>query len=315
MPPSINRNSLWSLKHRLKLATGKIFSAVEQIRYSSCLPSPLSRCDVSSLIASSIESSEPILVSRLGSVESRILGEYTFSGSRFGRVSLAQAHINAGIFPSSQKGLSQAAIVLDQALLSVDLLAQWPSPYQARLISQPGLTPRYLCTLQDLEPWWAALSDPWTLSLQGKNVLIVHPFDETIRSQYHRRQMLFHDSRILPDFNLLTVRPPLTLCGLTAGFSTWSDALESLIASVQATEFDVALIACGAYGLPLASAVKSMGKPAIHLGGPLQLLFGIRGRRWEAMPDYEAMMNEHWVRPSAIEQPDLSQNVDGGCYW
>lgn len=312
---SNKRNFLWSFKHRLKQATRKISNTVDHIRYSTSLQSPLSRCDVSALISSSIQSCEPILVSRLGSVESRIVGEYTFCGSKFSRVSLAQAHTNAGIFPSSQKDLSEAAIVLEQALLSVDLLAQWSSPYQARLLSEPGMAPRHLCTLQDLEPWWTTLSAPWTFSLKGKNVLVVHPFAETIRSQYLRRQLLFHDSRILPDFNLLTVRPPLTLCGLTAGFSTWSDALESLISSVQATEFDVALIACGAYGLPLASAVKSMGKPAIHLGGPLQLLFGIRGRRWEAMPDYEAMMNEHWVRPSAIEQPELSQQVDGGCYW
>jgi hypothetical protein len=34
-------------------------------------------------------------------------------------------------------------------------------------------------------------------------------------------------------------------------------------------------------GLPLAAAIKAMGRPALHLGGALQLLFGIRGRRWE----------------------------------
>ena len=34
-------------------------------------------------------------------------------------------------------------------------------------------------------------------------------------------------------------------------------------------DFDIALIACGAYGFPLASRIKNMGKIAIHCGGPL----------------------------------------------
>ena len=43
------------------------------------------------------------------------------------------------------------------------------------------------------------------------------------------------------------------------------------------TDYDIALIGCGAYGFPLAAHAKRMGKQAIHMGGSLQLLFGIRG--------------------------------------
>ena len=42
-------------------------------------------------------------------------------------------------------------------------------------------------------------------------------------------------------------------------------------------DFDVALIGCGAYGFPLAAKLKTAGKQAIHLGGVLQALFGIKG--------------------------------------
>ena len=45
--------------------------------------------------------------------------------------------------------------------------------------------------------------------------------------------------------------------------------------------FDVAIIGCGAYGMPLAAMLKQAGKQAIHLGGATQLLFGIKGKRWE----------------------------------
>ena len=57
------------------------------------------------------------------------------------------------------------------------------------------------------------------------------------------------------------------------------------------------------------------GRPALHLGGALQLLFGIRGRRWEAMPRFAALMNEAWVRPLPQETPAAASQVDGGCYW
>ena len=46
-------------------------------------------------------------------------------------------------------------------------------------------------------------------------------------------------------------------------------------------DFDVAIIGCGAYGFPLAAKLKQAGKQAIHLAGATQLLFGIKGKRWE----------------------------------
>ena len=38
-------------------------------------------------------------------------------------------------------------------------------------------------------------------------------------------------------------------------------------------DFDVAIIGCGDYGLPLAEKLKSHGKQVIHLGGATQLMF------------------------------------------
>ena len=64
--------------------------------------------------------------------------------------------------------------------------------------------------------------------------------------------------------------------------------------------------------------VKRNGKKAIHMGGATQLLFGIRGQRWENYIehfDYNQFMNDYWVRPSSEETPQQSKNVEGGCYW
>lgn len=82
---------------------------------------------------------------------------------------------------------------------------------------------------------------------------------------------------------------------------------------IDSINYDICLIGCGAYGFPLAAYIKRQGKQAIHVGGALQLLFGIKGRRWDEM--YQNVYNEYWVRPSKNETPQTSGNVEGGCYW
>ena len=305
---------LWSVKHAIKKRLSIVSFGLERVRFSSAFFGLLPAEKVGECISSMVLASEPFLAGRLGSVESRLIGEWLFHGGSFGRLSRLQAHQNAGVFPVSSSGLESAASTLYSAFLQVDLLAQWQSPYQAALITSSSLgSVAQRCELAALEPWWS--DQPWTLALEGKRVLVVHPFTETIRRQYLRRESIFPGRPVLPDCDLLTLKPPLTLGCETQGYASWSDALDDLTASIQSCHFDLALIGCGAYGLPVGAAVKRMGKPAIHMGGALQLLFGISGRRWEAIPQYAALMNDSWVRPSQVETPAAAKKVDGGCYW
>lgn len=50
---------------------------------------------------------------------------------------------------------------------------------------------------------------------------------------------------------------------------------------------------------------------AVHIGEPLQLYFGIKGKRWDGMGFY----NEHWVSPAETERPAGLSKVENGCYW
>jgi hypothetical protein len=144
---------------------------------------------------------------------------------------------------------------------------------------------------------------------------VVHPFEETIKKQYAKRQVLFKDPRILPNFELRTVKAVQSIAGNKPRFANWFDALESMCKKISDTDFDVAIIGAGAYGLPLASFVKSLGAKAVHLGGATQILFGIRGKRWDARPFFTSLYNENWVRPLPAEVPENFQVVESGCYW
>jgi hypothetical protein len=168
--------------------------------------------------------------------------------------------------------------------------------------------------LRAVEPYFH--QTPWSASLKGKTVLVVHPFEHSIRSQLtNNRQHIFSNSDVLPDFQLKTLKTVQSIGNAPNGFATWFDAYEYMCEKIAQIEFDIAIIGAGAYGLPLASFVKSLGKSVVHMGGATQILFGIKGRRWEEKADFANLFNEYWVRPSEEERPTHFRSVEDGCYW
>jgi hypothetical protein len=91
--------------------------------------------------------------------------------------------------------------------------------------------------------------------------------------------------------------------------------LEDLKKQMDAMSYDLVLVGAGLYSLPLVAHAVKRGKKGIHLGGATQLFFGIRGSRWDAMPEFQQFFNEFWTRPSAEETPAHFQQVERGCYW
>lgn len=76
--------------------------------------------------------------------------------------------------------------------------------------------------------------------------------------------------------------------GGNSQFKDWFEALEYMKTEIDKVDYDICLIGAGAYGFPLAAHVKRQGKQGVHLGGALQLLFGIKGKRWE-MANYDSL--------------------------
>ena len=286
---------------------------LERLRYSWLWRSLISPSQANQQIHSLLEGELPALVSRIGHTEGRIVGEWMFRGGRYGRLTHKQAHQNAGIFPSTDQLLTRFAEIYSAGMSEVDLLGFWQTTYQARWLASLSRPP-LLVPLEALEPYF--YPKPWTAALAGRRVLVVHPFAASIASQYRlHRQSLFADPEILPEFELEVLVPPQTLAPSNGGYTDWEEAFNDLVTKVLECKFDVALLGCGAYGLPLGAAIKRDGRKAIHLGGSLQILFGIRGRRWDAFPEFQHFWNDAWVRPSAAETPQRANAVDSGCYW
>lgn len=302
-----------TLRGLLKTPYQELVKANERWRYRDLWTRQLSFEDANQFITESLLSDAPCLIGRCGHTECRIVGEWTFYKGRFGRLTKKEAHQYSGIFPVNAELLSQFAQVYSKSISSVDLLGFWHTSFQPRLLSEFHSHLK-LAPLSALEPYLHAA--PWSAALAGRRVLVVHPFSTSIGLQYRtRRGKLFDNTLVLPDFSLQVLNPPQTLAPFTGGYRNWIDALNDLTEKVLQHQFDVALLGCGAYGLPLGAAIKAAGKQAIHLGGALQVLFGIRGKRWEKIPTIAALMNEHWVRASKEETPFFASLVDEGCYW
>lgn len=192
----------------------------------------------------------------------------------------------------------------------IDILASWQ---RGEAMFHFALPQARMILLGDLGPP-IGVSEPWTQLLSGKNVLVVHPFEETIRFQYSRREKLFEDPHTLPMFNLTTIKAVQSIAKNRPPFASWFEALDWMKNEMSKVDFDIALIGCGAYGMPLAAHAKRLGKKGIHLGGALQVLFGIRGKRWDENAVSE-FYNEHWIRPLESDRPNNYLNVEEGVYW
>lgn len=262
-------------------------------------------------------SGKPFAATRFGGTETKTIADvlYTKAGGKCGGVSdrtLTRIMQLSGFFPADREALNRFVELYMECCADIDLLGIWNILLQSYLADECTVNAK-LAELRMFEPYY--FEHPWTRALQGKKVVVIHPFAETIENQYRKRQQLFENKEILLEFELRCVKAVQTLAGNRCEHETWFDALEWMYEETMKEEFDVALLGCGAYGLPLAVKLKRAGKQAVHVGGSLQLFFGIKGGRWDNHEVIGKLYNEYWVRPSEAETIQKSDAVEGGCYW
>lgn len=286
----------------------------------------LRRDDVQKEIISLLQSEEPCMIARFGSVELQSLIDYLYP-SRVKNIlpfikgkypswgyspsTIRTMYINAGFFPSTRRELNRFGKLMTDCIRYVDILGSW-RPEEKYIKSY--LEDKTLVPLADLEPYY--FDEPWTIALQGKKVLVIHPFEDSILAQYKKWGKLFDNPQLQPNFKLLTLKAVQSIAGNKPNnFNNWFEALEWMKYEIDKLDFDIAIIGCGAYGFPLAAYVKQIGKKAIHLGGAVQYLFGIKSNAANNNPMITCLMNEFWINPSQEETPKGIEKVENSRYW
>lgn len=191
----------------------------------------------SDMIYDLLVSGKPCMIARFGSTEMLAImnylgvcrqehsivkylkGEYT--GWWWNRNIMNQMQQCSGFFPPTPDNMMRFGKMMLEDAKEIDILGSWiPSEKYISEYVQQAVKVHLLL----LEPFWS--EKPWTNVLEGKKVLVVHPFSKTIERQYvEKRMKLFENTSVLPKFELITIQAVQSIGGEDNGFCDWFDAL------------------------------------------------------------------------------------------
>ena len=228
----------------------------------------------------------------------------------------------SGLFPVRRDIFQRWAEIYRESLGTLDVVSQWQPGMDYEGVLEGKLLSRYcprafragLSFVHLLMP-----KAPWLDELPALRWLVVSPFPKTIRQQLPRLFRLGIYSPSCLEFveqrandTVLIPSPPFAYM-VPPRHRDWFQALEEMKAEMDRSKgsFDIALVGAGAWSLPLVAHAKKMGKKGMHLGGSLQLLFGIKGGRYDGWGIY----NKEWIRPLPEETPENCQLMEKGAYW
>lgn len=283
------------------------------------------------LINNFIIQNKPGLIGKLGSTESQNIYQMHFD-SRLDFLNLnveaidcfrsdfftADLEIGPGVFPLTPFSAKTWALLYVNAIKNMDVCAVWWKNFDKVILE------RYNPTISipknsDLLNHSGKREDSWFYHLGGKKVLVIHPMADTIYSQHKVFMDIWPGSE---QFDLRCIRYPYQpVVGGETGFKSSHAVCESIVDQLASIDFDICLIGAGGNSLIIGNEIKKMKKLCIHMGGSLQLLFGIRGRRWEdqfsdewrASTGYNS--NPMWRFPFESDIPIQAKLVENGAYW
>lgn len=268
-----------------------------------------------------LKMNEPFFISRLGS---EIVESYNYMIHK--KVTYDKSlDINAGIYCKTDIDLVMYyqmyfdAIKNSDAIAIFNFLPQIVSheQYFMENIKLQGLSSRAL------EPFYLLLENqiPWTHYLLGKKVLIISPFIDSFQKQIKKGFHMFEDeSKTIfhQEQEFVFYKSFNTLAGNHL-HSSWLETFNIMCEDISKLDFDVAMLSCGGYGMPLSNYIKNnLKKSAIYVGGGLQLLFGVVGQRWLTHPIISKIImrnTSQFIRPSGNEIVKNQHTVENGCYW
>lgn len=279
-------------------------------------------------ICSLFQSDLPFFIGRNGTIELQIIAKYIF------KVPMLQSEkrtleLNAGIFPGTQETLDSFCIDYMDSLKNVDVMAEgWYNHFKkVEKEILDDLNPnRKKILLRNLEPYYVKPSLRWTQYLSGKRVAIINSFAETCEQQTYMSKAIWpeYTETFLPsDTTWIPIQtyysPSLAANNLNANWplhiNNYKDAVEYVVGKTLESLAEVAIIGCGGMGMIIGSKLKDAGLQVVVMGGATQILFGIKGKRWENHEVINTFFNDAWISPNPENIPSNYSLVENGCYW
>lgn len=231
---------------------------------------------------------------------------------------------NCGIYSKTNdvKTFLQYSSQYNRAIQNSDLIAVMQAPlvknieihycnkYKKKPIHSRGLEPFYA-----LDKGYI----PWTHYLKNKRVLVINPFVDSFKKQLSNNFQIFNDKKLFDDEQEFIFYKSYQTMSYNFVHEDWVETFNIMCDDIQKLNFDVAILGCGGYGLPLCNFIKDkLNKQAIYIGGGIQLMFGVMGRRWENNEFWRNIIETHdskFIKPSSEETCENHEKIEGGCYW
>ena len=273
-------------------------------------------------IVNFIQRNRPFSVVRLGGHETCSTYEFVLTNKINKKYLTSSANMNGIYSTTNDIGKFESFCEhYDKAIQNADILAyvdyclQDIQSFFVKKYCLPQIHSRAL------EPFYVIQDGkiPWTHYLKDKNVLVINPFTDSFEKQISNNFQMFRNKSIfLKDQKFIFYKSYQTIAGNHI-HNDWLETFTIMCNDIKCLNFDIALLGCGAYGLPLCNFIKTeLNKSAIYVGGGLQLMFGVIGKRWENIPMWKEIIHTEgceFIKPSVSETCNNHSSIEGGCYW
>ena len=242
---------------------------------------------------------------------------------------------NAGFWSPPQTSIHESldlwAQTLIEALRNLDAVVSWsPSAkvQELQILNQYSPNSKKI-VLRALEPYYTPANQYTTKMTKGP-IAVVSPFAESIKKQWSIIHEVFPPTGLAGQMwpqnqTIIPIRAPYGPAMTQANLSlSWpSDiynqgplqAIQYLADQVSESGAKYALVGIGALSLLLVHELKKRNIVAIHTGGGTQIMFGIKGNRWQNHSIISNFFNPSWTKPTHDEIPSEAQKVERSCYW
>ena len=270
-----------------------------------------------------IKKGDPFFISRLGSEDTFMALEYLNNNKINERYLSFDKLKNAGIYSRTKDpevlkiycnyhniSMKNSDCIASFEGLIVDHQNFYSNKYNLKQIHSRVVEPFYMLMEGVI---------PWTHYLGGKKILVINPFIESFKKQLKNNFKMFKDKNIFLDNQEFVFYKSFQTVADNYIHNDWVETLNIMCEDIKYLDFDIALVACGGYGLPICNYIKfNLGKSAVYVGGGLQLMFGVMGNRWENHPMWKKIIEENnckFIKPSEEERCGNYKIIENGAYW
>ena len=266
---------------------------------------------------------KPFLIGRIGSTELEALLYYYNTQTMTANL-YEKLERYSGVMNVTENNWEKAHL---DAIANSDILAEgWFDPfkeYEQKMLNEINRN-RYKVLLRNLEPYYVKPEYRWTQYLAGKRVAIINSFAELCEEQTYMAKAIWEENTesLLPNSTIWVPIQTYFPHSIAQGnmewpskVKTWKDAVDYVVNQVIEEGCSIAIIGCGGLGMIIGHELKKLGLKCIVMGGATQILFGVKGKRWEKHDVISKFFNDAWVVPNKEYKPNNSKLIENGCYW